>query len=207
MEIIRRESEFGIPEYTVLRLRPDSDDFDYSIYPEKTVEKTVELLTKSGISFDLVRGDSEYFGMIPLKPSAFDNDELKQNDAVALQCSIDRTDLDEAVRYINEHGDVEKIEIMKRSELPEFLDPLDEEIAACYPEEIREVLCIYMRSLLDMTDGDRMRAMMMFDEKLQFGKLLGLYSKDVREFILDHTSKRYAEELKKEMSPDGDNPL
>ena len=101
MEIIKKEEKFGMPESVALKLRPDDDNFDYRIYPAKTVEKTVALLTNSGIYFDLVPGDSEHFGMIPLVPSAFDNDELEQNDAVALQCLVDGEDLDEETEQTN----------------------------------------------------------------------------------------------------------
>lgn len=218
MEIIKCD---GITE---LRLRPDDDDVDYWIYPEHVVEKTVELLTKSGIFFDLVTGDSEHFSMIPLASSAFDSDELKQEDAVAIQCCVDSADLDEAVRYVNEHNDVDKITIMKRSELPEYSDTVvepaqDKELKALLElsssgdgyfltecstdsEELSDVKVVmdsFMKTLLDMTDGNRWRAMMAFEEKASFGKLLRLYSKSVQEFILDHTSKRHAEALRKEM--------
>ena len=244
MEIRMQKNEFGAEEFTIIRLRPDTDDFDYWIYPADVVEKTVTLLTKSRISFDLVTGNSEHFDMIPLASSSFDNDELERKDAVAIQCGIDSADLDEAVRYINDHDNVERIEVMKRSELPEFddlmkkseppeyddlMDPsLDEQVRAILklakfsdgsyltnivpgseklndPEstlspEIRAVLDEYMRNLLDMSDANRMRAMMKYDEKASFWKLLRLYSKEVQEFILEHATQRYAEELRKEMS-------
>ncbi|MBO4900016.1 MAG: hypothetical protein J5509_06970 [Lachnospiraceae bacterium] len=198
MEIIKQE-EVGMPESVTLKLRPDDDNFDYRIYPAKTVEKTVALLTNSGIYFDLVPGDSEHFGMIPLVPSAFDNDELEQMDAVALMCQIDGADLDEAVRYINEHDDADRIIVMKRSELPEFMDLLDEEKVRGLSPEIREVLCIYMRNLLDMTDGDRMRSIIDFDEKNSFGRLLLCFSRAVQEFILNHVTNRFEQKLREDM--------
>ena len=200
MEVIKHEEIAGIPGFEEVRVRPDDSDYDYWIYPASVIGKTIDILKKSGITIDAQRADFEHTDMLPLKASSYCYEGLSRTDAIVLQSLTDAADLERAVEYINSHDGVERISIMKYSELPEFAELLDESAVSGTDPEIRAVLDAYMRSLIDMTDGDRMGAILKYEEKADFAKLLLSYSEPVREFVLNRVSSRFETELRDRMS-------
>ncbi len=190
----------GIPGYEEIKVRPDDIDVDYWVFPASVIAKTIELLKKSDIDFEALPGDFDHVSILPLAASSYDSDELAPSDAILLRCSIEEEDLERAVEYINTHESALRITVLKNSELPEFEFLLDEKENEDLSSELKEVLCAHMRLLLDMTDGDRMRAIYDYDEKASFAKLLKRYSPAVREFILNNVTKRYSAEIQKAMS-------
>ena len=196
MTIIRNEID---PNLCTVKVRKDEEDFHVYLFPEEVAEKTVELLKSSDIFCEDTPAElAVEHPMLSslLAESRFDVSELEETECVAIECPVEINDLCDLIEYVNSHRD-EKIcvELFRISELPEYQVLLSEKTEKTYSPEIKEALKEFMRTLLDLSDGDRFRKIYSFNEKADFGKLLNLYSPNVQEFIGDHVSKRFRSEV------------
>ena len=183
---------------TIIKVHPNDDDLDYHLFPIKVIEKTLNLLRDSSIPFDAIRGDDEHISMVPLAESGYNVEDLDASQVVAIQSKVDIADLFMITKYVNTHEGPFKVSLLKAADLPKFSDYLSPKAQESLPSEIQEALRRYMRMLINMTDGERVRCILDFSENASFGNLLCYYNDQVKEFILSHVSKRHAEELRKE---------
>ncbi len=196
MDIIRNEIDRSLCK---IKVREDEDDIKVYLFPETVAKRTVEILKASDIFCESRPADVAVTlpMMAPLlAESRFDVSELDESECVALDCFIEITDLCDLIDYVNSHEDERiRVEYFRKSELPEYQILLNEETEKTYTPEIKEALREYMRTLLDLNDGERYTKICSFQEEADFAKLLDFYSPNIQEFLKDHVTKRFQSEF------------
>ena len=189
------DSESNTKFYEV-KVRADDDDSYFYLYPEELIGKTVETLRTSGINCDVAEMRDIATGMVPLGEGRYTFDNVGAQSVVAMYSPVAYSEIFELIDFINSNEGKISVKLYKKSELPEFAELLSEKTKSELPLEIQIVLCEYMKSLLDVIDGERLRKIMEYHEQAPFGKLLKLYSGNVQEFMLDHVTKRLEQEIR-----------
>lgn len=208
MEIISNDNLPGMSKIIELKVR-EKEDFYYYCFPKEIVEKTLDILkessTKSSLYLDYLLADAPNCKNLMLVESKYSVEEYDESEVYAVNTNIKIEELYKVIEFINEYtsdnpNDVVMVSLLAMSELPEYKEILNKEAAEKLMPVIKDVLTQYIKMILDMNDGDRYRQLIVLYEKGSVSPLLKLCTNEVQSFILEHTSIRFSEEIKKEMN-------
>lgn len=187
-------------KYVELKVRKKEFNYDYYVFPKHVIEKTISALKKSNIYCDDISGDSHNIQNVPLAESMYSVEAFDESDCVAVHSEVDIDEIYQIIDYIDQNPDKHiSIVLFKNSELPEFKELLSDAGKNECSVDMQAILKSYMKLLLDMSVSELTGTIMEYSENASFGKLLNMYSEVVVDYILDHVTKRFETELRKEM--------
>ena len=200
MQVIYSNNESSKERKSVLIEVRGNRENEHYLFPKKEIEKTIKTIKASKIYCDDIPADSKVCNILALHESKFSVEDYSESEVIALNSGIDIKELYEVIDYINSHpNEYIRIRIFLNSELPEFKEVLNKDIMNLLPKEQKSLLVKYMKTLLDLSDSDRLKKIVDYMEQASFGKLLLYYSNDIQNFILENVTKRMYTEIKGEM--------
>lgn len=172
----------------------------YYLFPRVVVEKTISILKKSKIGYDEIPADEFELGWCDARESIYSVEEYSEEECVFLNTTLEIEELYKVIEYVNSYDSEEEdvyVKLYKISEMAEYQDLLTEEVQNNYSPMIKEVLCSYMRVLLDSDDIWGM--VLAHYNRGYFPEFLTLFNSRVKEFILYNISARTRTEIEKGM--------